>query len=64
MGTGWYSPGLPGVKHHSPVVRAQLEISGEANQLVITDKSWLSKADAFGRHDCLNFERAALRTDF
>ena len=31
MGTGWYSPGLPGVKHHSPVVRAQLELSGNGH---------------------------------
>ncbi len=44
MGTGWYSPGLPGVKHHSPVVRAQLELSGHGkDQLVITDKSWQTK---------------------
>lgn len=42
MGTGWYSPGLPGVKHHSPVVRAQLEISN--HQKVISDTSWETKA--------------------
>ncbi len=46
MGTGWYSPGLPGVKHHSPVVRAQLEIPGETNQRIVTDTSWESKASA------------------
>lgn len=41
MGTGWYSPGLPGVKHHSPVVRAQLELSGNGiQQTVVTDTSW------------------------
>ncbi len=37
MGTGWYSPGLPGVKHNSPVVRAQLET---LNQILKTDASW------------------------
>lgn len=42
MGTGWYSPGLPGVKHHSPVVRAQLEIPNQ--QKVISDTSWETKA--------------------
>ena len=45
MGTGWYSPGLPGVKHHSPVVRAQLELSDNGKeQLIITDKSWQTKS--------------------
>jgi alpha-L-rhamnosidase len=44
MGTGWYSPGLPGVKHHSPVVRAQLEISsGDKTQVIVTDTSWQTK---------------------
>ncbi|MCF7956595.1 MAG: glycoside hydrolase family 78 protein [Phycisphaerae bacterium] len=44
MGTGWYSPGLPGVKHHSPVVRAQLELIGNGKEkLIITDKSWQTK---------------------
>jgi alpha-L-rhamnosidase len=43
MGTGWYSPGLPGVKHHSPVVRAQLEISGKKPQSIITDSTWETK---------------------
>ncbi|MDZ7605627.1 MAG: family 78 glycoside hydrolase catalytic domain [Cyclobacteriaceae bacterium] len=43
MGTGWYSPGLPGVKHHSPVVRAQLEISGKKPQRIITDLTWETK---------------------
>jgi alpha-L-rhamnosidase len=43
MGTGWYSPGYPGVKHHSPVVRAQLEISGKKQQRIITDSSWETK---------------------
>jgi len=42
MGTGWYSPGLPGVKHHSPVVRGQLEIPNQ--QTIITDTSWETKA--------------------
>ena len=42
MGTGWYSPGLPGVKHHSPVVRVQLEIPNQ--QKVISDTSWETKA--------------------
>jgi alpha-L-rhamnosidase len=44
MGTGWYSPGLPGVEHDSPVVRAQLELSGNGmGQSVITDTSWQTK---------------------
>ena len=42
MGTGWYSPGLPGVKHHSPVVRAQLEIPNL--QPIVTDAMWECKA--------------------
>jgi alpha-L-rhamnosidase len=42
MGTGWYSPGLPGVKHHSPVVRAQLELPGQ--QTIISGSSWECKA--------------------
>jgi alpha-L-rhamnosidase len=44
MGTGWYSPGLPGVKHDSPAVRAQLELSGNGKQqLIVTDTSWQTK---------------------
>jgi len=44
MGTGWYSPGLPGVKHDSPVVRAQLELSGHGKeQLITTDTAWQTK---------------------
>ena len=44
MGTGWYSPGLPGVEHDSPVVRAQLELSGNGkDKLVVTDASWQTK---------------------
>jgi alpha-L-rhamnosidase len=46
MGTGWYSPGLPGVKHNSPVVRAQLEIPGKKELRIITDSSWETKASA------------------
>ena len=47
MGTGWYSPGLPGVKHDSPVVRAQLELSGNGNdRRIVTDTSWQTKASA------------------
>ena len=41
MGTGWYSPGLPGVIHNSPAVRAQLEISNI--QVIVTDTSWKTK---------------------
>ncbi|MCP4121255.1 MAG: family 78 glycoside hydrolase catalytic domain [Bacteroidetes bacterium] len=44
MGTGWYSPGLPGVKHHSPVVRAQLEIPNL--QPIVTDIAWETKTSA------------------
>lgn len=42
MGTGWYSQGLPGVKHHSPIVRAQLEIPNKES--IVTDETWQSKA--------------------
>ncbi len=42
MGTGWYSPGLPGVKHNSPVVRAQLEIPNL--EAIVTNTSWETKA--------------------
>jgi alpha-L-rhamnosidase len=40
MGTGWYSPGLPGVTHNSPVVRAQLEIPHKPELRIETDRSW------------------------
>jgi len=40
MGTGWYSPGLPGVTHNSPVVRAQLEIPHKPELRIETDASW------------------------
>ncbi len=44
MGTGWYSNGLPGVKHHSPVVRAQLELTDNGQKrYILTDTSWESK---------------------
>jgi len=43
MGTGWYSPGLPGVKHHSPIVRAQLEIPNETEQRIETNTLWETK---------------------
>ncbi|MCF7976208.1 MAG: family 78 glycoside hydrolase catalytic domain, partial [Phycisphaerae bacterium] len=44
MGTGWYSPGLPGVTHDSPVVRAQLELSGAGRtHRIVTDASWQTK---------------------
>ena len=47
MGTGWYTPGLPGVKHHSPVVRAQLELFDKGkHQDIISDTSWETKASA------------------
>ena len=47
MGTGWYSIGRQGVKHHSPVVRAQLELSGNGKQqLVVTDTSWETRPSA------------------
>jgi len=43
MGQGWYSPGLPGVSHHSPVVRAQLEMEMPRQKMtVITDSTWLT----------------------
>ena len=45
MGTGWYSMGLPGVNHSSPVVRAQLELmTNQAHNQVCTDTGWLTKA--------------------
>jgi alpha-L-rhamnosidase len=31
MGTGWYSPGLPGVKHHSPAVRLNWKFRVKTN---------------------------------
>jgi alpha-L-rhamnosidase len=46
MGTGWYSFGLPGVKHHSPVVRAQLKIPGNKLPGIITDSTWETKPSA------------------
>lgn len=47
MGTGWYTPGLPGVKHHSPVVRAQLELSDAGKtRIIVSDTSWETKPSA------------------
>jgi len=46
MGTGWYSPGLPGVKHNSPVVRVQLGIPNKKELRIITDSSWETKTSA------------------
>ena len=47
MGTGWYTPGLPGVKHHSPVVRAQLELTVNGKQqVIVSDTSWETKPSA------------------
>jgi alpha-L-rhamnosidase len=44
MGTGWYSPGLPGVKNDSPVVRAQLELSDAGKeQYIVTNTAWQTK---------------------
>ncbi len=44
MGTGWYHPGLPGVKNDSPVVRAQLELSGHGiERSIATNTSWQTK---------------------
>ena len=41
MGTGWYTPGYPGVYHHSPVFRAQLELSdGRKEQKILSNTSW------------------------
>lgn len=44
MGTGWYSPGLPGVKHTSPVVRLQLHIPNQ--QSIVTEEGWETKTSA------------------
>ncbi len=49
MGTGWYSPGLPGVQHNSPVIRAQLEIPDKAEQRIVSDTSWECKPSARSR---------------
>jgi len=49
MGTGWYTPELPGVKHNSPVVKAQLEIPDKNGKRIVTDTSWETKASARSR---------------
>ncbi len=49
MGTGWYTPGLPGVKHNSPVVRAQLEFNDGKEQRIGTENSWETKPSARSR---------------
>ncbi len=46
MGTGWYSPGLPGVKHNSPVVRAQLKITNKTERHIVTNTTWETKPSA------------------
>ncbi len=46
MGTGWYSPGLPGVQHNSPLIRVQLEIPYEPEHSIVTDTSWETKPSA------------------
>lgn len=42
-GRGWYSPGLPAVKHDAPVFRLQAHLSFKKDsQKIITDSSWLT----------------------
>ena len=42
-GRGWYSKGLPGVIHHSPVFRLQAHLSYENTEtIVVSDISWSS----------------------
>jgi alpha-L-rhamnosidase len=42
-GRGWYSPGLPGVIHHSPVFRLQAHlVTGRESSVLISDTSWLT----------------------
>lgn len=45
MGTGWYNTRLPGVMHHSPSVRAQIELKEKGEiRIIPTDTSWEYKA--------------------
>ncbi len=42
-GRGWYSYGLPGVTHQSPVFRLQAHlVSGKDSLIVCTDSTWLT----------------------
>jgi alpha-L-rhamnosidase len=51
LGSGWYSPGLPGVANDGPLVRAQLEkVTGGQRQVVLaTDGSWSGRKSAYTR---------------
>ena len=47
MGQGWYKPGLPGVLHFSPVIRAQLNMNMDGQEMLIkTDTSWLTHSSS------------------
>ncbi len=42
-GRGWYSQGLPGVAHHSPVFRLQAHFDfGDKQEILVSDTSWIT----------------------
>jgi alpha-L-rhamnosidase len=50
LGRGWYAPGLPGVVHDGPVVKAQLESTGKDNSrkiILVTDTTWIARASGY-----------------
>jgi alpha-L-rhamnosidase len=51
LGSGWYTPGLPGVSNDGPVVKAQVE-SVKKNKreiLLVTDGSWHGRKSGYTR---------------
>ena len=49
LGRGWYAPGLPGVDHDRPLVRAQAEQLNEGNWETIlrTDSAWTGRNSGY-----------------
>lgn len=49
LGSGWYSPGLPGVTSDVPLVKAEIEElkSGKWDNLVSTDSTWVGRESGY-----------------
>ena len=56
LGRGWYTPGVPGVTHSLPLVKAELDIelaNGQTLQLV-TDTAWKTRPGPIAASNCGN----------
>lgn len=52
LGSGWYTPGLPGVTHDGPLVRAQLEevTNNQRKVILTTDDTWMGRKSSYTTH--------------